>query len=106
MIKLYYELYDDYIDMFGNDFKFFDIISKKYSSFDIIAEDVLSIALKYGDVLIVCELCNKKFRYKLKCFIGTSQTEYKFNSLHKLNNKIIKMNEFINKHSCCIIICK
>jgi hypothetical protein len=97
-----YNVYDDYLDVFGDDIQYFDDLLNLYPSFDIVTHEELMLALSYGDVLIVAELHNSNAKYNLKCYIGKLQTVYTFNHLNKLKDKTIKMDRFILKHSCCI----
>ena len=98
-----YDVYDDYLDIFWDDVKYFDDLELEYPSFDIANRDELTLLLKFGDVTILAELSNDDAKYGLKCFIGKNQTAYRFNKIDKLKDKTIKMNRFILKHSCCMV---
>lgn len=59
----------------------------------------MTLALERGDVIIVAELYNDKAKFDLKCFIGNSQTSYRFDQINKLSQKLPKLLTFIKKHS-------
>jgi hypothetical protein len=99
-----YDLYDDYLDVFGDDIKYFDDLEKLYPSFDIVDRDELSLSMRFGDIFILAELHNCTSKYSLKCYINKNQTSYRFNDIKKLKDKTVKMNRFIIKHSCCITV--
>lgn len=100
---MFNDLYDDYLDMFGDDIRYFDEVAECYQSFDIVTRDELMLALSYADVLIVAELHNSTAKYILKCYIGRNQIEYVFNNINKLVDKKKKLDRFILKYSCCKI---
>lgn len=99
-----FEIFDEYLDMFGDDAIYFDNLIGLYDHFEVVDNDGISLTLNYADVFIIAELHNNNVKYHLKCYVGNKyETKYCFNNLKKMNSKLNKMNRFITNHSSCLI---
>jgi hypothetical protein len=92
---------DEYLDAFGDDLEFFHRLKRIFVEFETIEETATTLAFSSGDVIVVADLYNDKAKYELKCYVGKQQTEYRFNDISKLPEKLKKLQLFIRNHSMC-----